>query len=80
VTEDLNPGGSAPRGSAIERFRRTVVAHPVIVGVLVGSTVIGLVLGLLLLPESWTVVRRALGGAVGGAGCGLICTAPRIIG
>jgi hypothetical protein len=63
-----------------ERLLRTVVAHPIIVGVLVGSTVAGLILGVVMLPEDWSVVRRALGGAVAGAGCGLICTAPRIIG
>jgi hypothetical protein len=69
-----------PGDSALERFQRTISAHPIIVGVLVGSTVLGLILGMLLLPGEWTLVRRALGGAVGGAGCGLICTAPRIIG
>jgi hypothetical protein len=80
VVDDLGSDGLPGDASAIARLRSVVTRHPIIVGVLVGSTLLGLVLGVFLLPQEWTVVRRILGGAVSGAGCGLICTAPRIIG
>lgn len=54
--------------------------HPIIVGVLVGCTFLGVAIGLAVLPGEWSLLRRIAGGAVGGAGCGLIFTAPRIIG
>jgi len=75
-------GESLPpqRVGALVRARQTVSRHPIIVGAIVGSVLLGAVLGVVLLPAEWTLVRRLLGGAVGGAGCGLICTAPRIIG
>jgi hypothetical protein len=50
--------------------------HPVIVGVLVGCTLAGIGIGVAVLPAEWALLRRALGGA----GVGLLCTAPRIIG
>ncbi len=73
-------GDSPEEAGVLERARRTAVRHPIIVGILVGSTLLGIVLGVVLLPQEWSIVRRILGGAVSGAGCGLICTAPRIIG
>jgi hypothetical protein len=54
--------------------------HPVIVGVLVGCTLAGIGIGVAVLPAEWALLRRVLGGALGGAGVGLLCTAPRIIG
>ena len=54
--------------------------HPVIVGVLIGCTLTGIAVGVLWLPPEWALLRRALGGALGGAGVGLLITAPRIIG
>jgi hypothetical protein len=58
----------------------TLQAHPVITATIVGSTVLGIIIGLVFLPEGWTLARKIAGGAIGGAGCGLIVTAPRIIG
>jgi len=66
--------------SALARARGLVVRHPIIVGVLVGCTFLGVAIGLAVLPGEWSLLRRIAGGAVGGAGCGLIFTAPRIIG
>jgi hypothetical protein len=54
--------------------------YPIITGVIVGCTLVGIVLGLYFLPVEWTLARRIAGGALGGAGCALIVTAPRIIG
>lgn len=68
------PGSDAP--GLLGFLRR----HPIIVGTFVFFTLLGIVLGVFVLPEEWTLARRILGGAVGGAGCGLICTAPRIVG
>jgi hypothetical protein len=58
----------------------TLSAHPVITGVIVGCTLLGIALGWVWLPEDWALARKIAGGAVAGAGCGLIVTAPRIVG
>ena len=55
-------------------------AYPVISATIAASTLLGVAVGLGVLPEDWTLIRRVLGGALGGAGCGLIVTAPRILG
>lgn len=61
-------------------FIGTVLAYPIISSVIVVCTVVGVVVGLVFLPEEWELWRKLAGGAVGGAGCGLIVTAPRIVG
>ncbi len=55
-------------------------SYPIITSVIVGCTLLGVVLGLIYLPEGWTIARKIAGGAPSGAGRGLIVTAPRIIG
>jgi len=67
-------------GGAWSRILRILIAHPVITATIAGSTVLGIILGLYLLPDDWTLARKIVGGAIGGAGCGLIVTAPRIVG
>jgi hypothetical protein len=57
-----------------------VAQHPIISAVMLSCTILGVVLGYLLLGEEWSIARRLLGGAVGGAGVGLLLTAPRMIG
>ena len=74
---EQDPERSVAHGSG---WRRVVREHPVIVGVLLGCTLAGVGIGVALLPEDWALLRRAFGGALGGAGVGLLCTAPRIIG
>ena len=69
-------GGSGERRSLIGVLRD----YPLITATIVVCTLIGVVLGLVFLPEEWTVLRKVAGGALGGAGCGLIVTAPRIVG
>jgi len=59
---------------------RAATAHPVITGVLIACTALGVVLGGLTLSEEWSLVRRILAGAVSGAGVGLLMTASRIVG
>ena len=61
-------------------MREILRAHPVITAVIVGCTLLGVALGIVLLPADWALLRKIAGGAVAGAGCGLIITAPRIIG
>lgn len=54
--------------------------HPVIVGTLVGCTLLGAALGGFGLTEEWSVARRIAAGALGGAGCGLLMTGTKWIG
>lgn len=62
------------------RMITTMRKHPVITAVMLGCMALGPVLGVLLLPEDWAMWRKILGGLVGGAGVGLMITAPRIVG
>ena len=68
----------APRASG--GLLGVVRAYPIISATIAGCTLAGVVAGLLFLPESWELWRRLAGGALAGAGCGLIVTAPRIVG
>lgn len=68
-----------------ERLRRSAIvstlrAHPVITSVILASALIGVAVGIVALPDDWSLIRKIAGGAVGGAGCGLLVTAPRIVG
>ncbi len=63
-------------GGVLTTLRR----HPVIVGVMIGFTLLGVVLGLTLLGEGWTLTQRLVGGALAGIGAGLCVVTPRIIG
>jgi hypothetical protein len=54
--------------------------HPAISGVLVGCTLAGAVLGFYLLTGEWSAARRIVGGAVAGAGVGLLMTATKLTG
>jgi putative effector of murein hydrolase len=56
----------------------TLARHPVITAVFVVCTVLGAVLGLTLLPVEWSVARRLAGGAVAGAGAGLLITVTKM--
>lgn len=57
-----------------------VAEHPIITAILVVCTLVGTVLGYFMLGEEWSVARRLVGGAFGGAGVGLLVTAVRMIG
>lgn len=57
-------------------FRR----HPVITGVMVGCVLLGAASGPLWMDADWSLIRRILAGALCGAGCGLLVTAPRMLG
>jgi hypothetical protein len=54
--------------------------HPVITGVVVACTLAGGLAGLLVLDADWSVARRVLAGAVGGAWVGLLLTATKMVG
>jgi len=45
---------------------------------MVGCTLAGAVVGATFLSDDWTLLRRLLAGAVGGAGVGLLVTATRM--
>ena len=49
-----------------------------ITGMMLGCTLVGAVLGFALLADDWSAGRRILGGAVAGAGAGLLITATKM--
>lgn len=57
-----------------------IASYPLISLTIFVCTLLGVGLGLVFLPEDWTLARKVAGGALSGAGCGLIVTAPRIVG
>lgn len=79
MSEDPDERARARRGWA-GSLERMVRDHPVITAVMVGCTLVGAGMGFSLLSGEWSVARRVLAGAVGGAGVGLIVTATRMIG
>jgi hypothetical protein len=70
---------SKPANASRGRFG-FLLDHPIIFAVFATCTLVGVVMGVFLLTEDWSLARRIAGGAVGGAGVALIITAPRIIG
>jgi hypothetical protein len=68
------------QAGATRGWRAAISAHPIIFGVVVACIAIGTVLGVLVLTDEWSLARRIAAGAVGGAGVGILITAPRIIG
>ena len=54
--------------------------HPVITTLMVVCTVLGTILSVIYMDPSYTLMQRLIGGAVAGAGCGLIIAAPRMVG
>jgi len=64
----------------MRRIARALSAHPIVTAVLLICTFAGAVAGTMLLQSDWSIVRRALGGAIAGAGVGLTVTAARMIG
>ena len=68
------------RGSAWIRLRDVARANPFVTGVLVVCLVVGVALGITVLPPEWSIARRVAAGAVSGAGVGLMITAARMIG
>jgi hypothetical protein len=61
-------------------WKAEIAAHPIIFGVITSCITIGAVLGVFLLTDEWSLARRIAAGVVGGAGVGILITAPRIIG
>ena len=53
--------------------------HPVIVGVMVGCTLLGAALGAAFLTDDWSLARRIAAGGVGGLGIAFLMTATKLI-
>ena len=70
----------AERAGTIRGWRAAITAHPIIFGVIISCISIGAVLGVFILTGEWSLARRIAAGVVGGAGVGVLITAPRIIG
>jgi exonuclease I len=64
----------------VKAWLAPLARHPVISGVLVACTLAGGVAGILWLDADWSVARRLLAGAVGGAWVGLLFTATKMVG
>lgn len=75
MPREVSKSADAPQGRL-----GFLLSHPIILAVFVACTLVGVVMGVFLLTEDWSLARRIAGGAVGGAGVALIITAPRIIG
>ena len=67
------PGSSSRAARRAVRYRIAMAdlgaalrRHPVITGVMLGCTLLGAVLGVLLLTDDWSLARRLAAGAVGG--------------
>jgi hypothetical protein len=70
----------ADRAVATRGWKTVITAHPIIFGVIVTCISMGALLGALILTDDWSLARRIAAGVVGGAGVGILITAPRIIG
>jgi hypothetical protein len=70
----------AERSDTARGWKAAIAAHPIIFGVIIACISIGAVLGVLVLTDEWSLARRIAAGVVGGAGVGILITAPRIIG
>ena len=64
--------------SLTTRAWESVPRHPYITGTFVVCTALGAALGLLLLTEEWSVIRRLLAGSVAGASTALLITATKL--
>jgi hypothetical protein len=54
--------------------------HPLITAVLATCTLAGAAAGVVFLDPDWSLLRRTLAGAVGGAWVGLLFTATKMVG
>lgn len=77
--DELDQAEGASRGRSIA-WGRALRNHPVITGVMLACSAAGVILGVLLLPPEWSLLRRLVGGAVSGMGVGLLVVASRMIG
>ena len=80
IPPEREAGGEARPDRGAQRWCAVLLEHPAITSIVLTCTVIGAALGCILLGEDWSRARRLIGGAVGGAGCGLLITATRMIG
>lgn len=76
----LDPRPAVIISRMFRRMTRVVAAHPVITAVLLVCTVAGAAAGVVFMGDDWSLTRRLIGGAVAGAGAGLIVTATRMTG
>ena len=68
------------RADTTHGWKAAISEHPIILGVVIACASIGMVLGVWVLTDEWSLARRIAAGAVGGTGVGILITAPRIIG
>ena len=61
-------------------WRQLISEHPLIASFMLACTLGGAVLGFFVLSDDLSVIRRLVGGAVGGGGVGFMLTATRMMG
>jgi hypothetical protein len=80
IPPEREAAGHARSSRGAQRWHAILSEHSVVTSIMLTCTVIGAVLGCSLLGEDRSPAWRLPGGAVGGAGCGLLITADRMIG
>ena len=65
-------------GSVARRGWESARRHPYITGTFVACTALGAALGLVLLTQEWSALRRLLAGSVAGASTALLMTATKL--
>jgi hypothetical protein len=76
----------AERAGTTRGWKAAITAHLIIFGVVITCISIGALLGVFVLTDEWSLVRRIAAGVVGSAdvvgssGVGILIAAPRIIG
>ena len=58
----------------VEMLRR----HPILVAIFAACMLLGVGLGVVYLPEDWSLPRRIAGGVFGGAGVAIFLTVTRL--
>jgi hypothetical protein len=75
------PADSKPpaRGGPSNALRRALGDHPVIAATMLACTLLGAAIGWQLLGDDWSLARRLVAGAIGGAGTGFLITATKML-
>jgi len=74
------PHSAASPGGQPKSLRTLLAAHPVMTWFSVACMLVGAVLGLLELPQEWSVGHRLAGGVLGGAWGALMVVFSRAMG
>lgn len=71
--------GRSPGSGSLQALGHTLRAHPWLAALMIGCSVLGALIGAFALDADWSLARRALAGAVAGAGSALLVSAARML-